>query len=421
MTTYYTAGIPTPTSPAGSPNAYQNQKYQNEWPPYQSPASPGFAPVHFAAPPPLAFLPPSFAGTPVYPGPMFFPANFYYQPYPMAAEPPRLPPSLAHRQSAENSANVYIRNLPEEMSDEELLRIAQRFGSVLSSKSIIDRATGACRGYGFVLYDSAEVAKVAITGFADLGFAASIAKDTTNTRAHLATFEHHAMTARRQSSEQVNVYLANLPPFMSEKDVYDMLTPFRVFTTKILKDRVTGATRGVGFARFHNHADALVAIKHFNNAQLPGSIAPLQARFAERSGQPHFMPVPPPLGPRPRPLVAKRPAVRPAMGLPPRGILLVDDEQQQLPAGNAPAVAENSQSEWPPLPSQAASTLRKDEDEFPSPKAAVENFIREAIGLAPTASPRAATSSDVSGTSSLDPNEITTSSVKTTEVREEAE
>ncbi|KAJ3180023.1 hypothetical protein HDU87_002246 [Geranomyces variabilis] len=349
---------------------------------------------------------------------MFFPANFYYQPYPMAAEPPRLQSSSAHCQSAESSANVYIRNLPEEMSDEELLRIAQRFGTVLSSKSIIDRATGACRGYGFVLYDSAEVSKVAIAGFADLGFAASIARDTTNTRAHLATFEHHAMTARRQSSEQVNVYLANLPPFMSEKDVYDMLTPFRVFTTKILKDRVTGATRGVGFARFHNHADALVAIKHFNNAQLPGSIAPLQARFAERSGQPHFLLVPPPLGPRPRPLVAKRPAVRPAMGLPPRGALPLD-EQLQSPVAQAPAVAETNQSEWPPLPSQAASNPSKDEDECPSPKAAVENFIREAIGLAPTASQRTTGSNDVSGTSTLDATEITTNSATTADGREE--
>ncbi|KAJ3162381.1 hypothetical protein HDU86_004861 [Geranomyces michiganensis] len=399
MTTYYTAGIPTPTSPAGSPNAYQNPKY-TEWPPYQSPASPGYAPVHYAAPPPSAFLPPSFAGAPVYPGPMFFPANFYYQPYPMAAGPPRIAPT--HRQSTESSANVYIRNLPEEMSDEELLRIAQRFGTVLSSKSIIDRATGACRGYGFVLYDTAEIAKVGIAGFSELGFAASVARDTTNTRAHLATFEHHAMTARRMSNEQVNVYLANLPPFMSEKDIYDMLTPFRVFTTKILKDRVTGATRGVGFARFHNHADALTAIKHFNNAQLPGAIAPFQARFAERTG--HQMFAPPPV-PRPRPVFPKK-MVRPAMAPPPRGALPIGVQENGLEP-ELSAAAEDSPSEWPPLPSQAG-TPKRDGDVRPTPEAAVESFLRASIGLAPAADSDTPSSDNDSPPSPFNPEEMAT-------------
>ena len=58
----------------------------------------------------------------------------------------------------EAARNVYVAELPTDFSDEELVIIFSSCGAIEAAKCMFDRETGKCRGYGFVLYVSAESA-----------------------------------------------------------------------------------------------------------------------------------------------------------------------------------------------------------------------------------------------------------------------
>lgn len=48
--------------------------------------------------------------------------------------------------------------------------MCRSYGNICSCKAIIDKATNACRGYGFVDFDSAEVADAAVRGLQASGY-----------------------------------------------------------------------------------------------------------------------------------------------------------------------------------------------------------------------------------------------------------
>lgn len=64
------------------------------------------------------------------------------------------------------SKPLYVGNLPFRTKEEELRALFEEYGSVLSTKIIIDRETGRPKGYGFVEMEesSANIAMEELTG-----------------------------------------------------------------------------------------------------------------------------------------------------------------------------------------------------------------------------------------------------------------
>ena len=60
------------------------------------------------------------------------------------------------------SSNLYVGNLPFEVSEEELRELFEAQGAVVSAKVITDRETGRPRGFGFVEMEQDEDAQKAI-------------------------------------------------------------------------------------------------------------------------------------------------------------------------------------------------------------------------------------------------------------------
>lgn len=60
--------------------------------------------------------------------------------------------------------NIYVGNLPYEVSDEELREVFARFGQVASANVIKDRQSGKSKGFGFVEMPTQSEAQAAIAG-----------------------------------------------------------------------------------------------------------------------------------------------------------------------------------------------------------------------------------------------------------------
>ncbi|KAG7273710.1 hypothetical protein CRUP_003538 [Coryphaenoides rupestris] len=109
--------------------------------------------------------------------------------------------SLAEQLS---KTNLYIRGLPPATSDQDLIKLCQPYGKIVSTKAILDKNTNQCKGYGFVDFDSPAAAQKAVASLKASGVQAQMAKP----------FGH-------------------------------------VISTRILRD-ANGQSRGVGFARMES-------------------------------------------------------------------------------------------------------------------------------------------------------------------------
>ncbi|ROL44080.1 RNA-binding motif, single-stranded-interacting protein 3, partial [Anabarilius grahami] len=188
-------------------------------------------------------------------------------PYPMA---PPSPGSSSCSQSAVeqlSKTNLYIRGLPPGTTDQDLIKLCQPYGKIVSTKAILDKNTNQCKGYGFVDFDCPAAAQKAVLSLKATGVQAQMAK--------------------QQEQDPTNLYLSNLPVSMDEQELEAVLRPFgHVISTRILRD-ASGMSRGVGFARMESTEKCEVVIQNFNGKYLktPPGIAgpsePLLCKFAD--------------------------------------------------------------------------------------------------------------------------------------------
>nr|XP_032807259.1 RNA-binding motif, single-stranded-interacting protein 1-like isoform X3 [Petromyzon marinus] len=166
-----------------------------------------------------------------------------------------------------SKTNLYIRGLPPGTTDQDLTKLCQPYGKIVSTKAILDKNTNQCKGYGFVDFDSPAAAQKAVTALKANGVQAQMAK--------------------QQEQDPTNLYISNLPLSMDEQELEGMLKPFgQVISTRILRD-ANGTSRGVGFARMESTEKCEAVIQHFNGKfiQIPPGVPapsePLLCKFAD--------------------------------------------------------------------------------------------------------------------------------------------
>ncbi|XP_013864617.1 RNA-binding motif, single-stranded-interacting protein 2 isoform X2 [Austrofundulus limnaeus] len=166
-----------------------------------------------------------------------------------------------------SKTNLYIRGLHPGTTDQDLVKLCQPYGKIVSTKAILDKTTNKCKGYGFVDFDSPAAAQKAVTALKSSGVQAQMAK--------------------QQEQDPTNLYISNLPVSMDEQELENMLKSFgQVISTRVLRD-ANGTSRGVGFARMESTEKCEAIIQHFNGKFIkipPGVLAPtepLLCKFAD--------------------------------------------------------------------------------------------------------------------------------------------
>jgi len=178
-----------------------------------------------------------------------------------------------YNKNNQTTNNLYIKGLKPEVNDESLQELCKQWGTIKSSKAIIDNKTNECKGYGFVMYETEEQAKLAMSELNKLDYQVSFAKESFSTR-----------LKNLQDNVSTNVYMSNLPLTMDEKQFLELFQPFKVVSSIILYNE-TGASRGIGLVKLENREDAQTIIDKYNNQVLPGGKNPLQVRFADSEAQ----------------------------------------------------------------------------------------------------------------------------------------
>ncbi|XP_074603775.1 RNA binding motif single stranded interacting protein alan shepard isoform X1 [Brevipalpus obovatus] len=201
--------------------------------------------------------------------------------------------------------NLYIKGLSPNTNDKDLYSLCIPYGKIISTKAILDKNTNKCKGYGFVDFESPLSAEQAVKHLLTRGIQAQMAKCTDTSRGKNApqissnsianyaavTSNSNAVasnssvfTSNRSSQQEqdpTNLYIANLPSYMTENELETMLSPHgSVISTRILRD-VLNQPRGVGFARMESKEKCDFIIQHFNGKLLPGCKEPLLVKFAD--------------------------------------------------------------------------------------------------------------------------------------------
>ncbi|KAJ5690811.1 hypothetical protein N7462_005203 [Penicillium macrosclerotiorum] len=177
-------------------------------------------------------------------------------------------------ENREGITNVYIRGFLPETTDDMLHAYAARFGQIERCKAIVDLDTGLCKGFGFVQYFNFESCENCIRGFFYLGYQASFAQKSRNSR--LKDLEDKTST---------NVYCTNIPIDWTEADLRRHFEPYRVVSEKISRDEKTGVSKEVGFARFETREIAERVLAEFHNAPVNENGVKLLLRFADTKAQ----------------------------------------------------------------------------------------------------------------------------------------
>ncbi|KAL6726701.1 hypothetical protein Aduo_008645 [Ancylostoma duodenale] len=152
-----------------------------------------------------------------------------------------------------SSTNLYIRGLSPSTTDEDLRKMCHQYGTITSTKAIMDKALNQCKGYGFVDFESREAAARAVEMLTKNGIQAQMAKQL-----------------QQQEQDPTNLYIANLPPNFNEQMLESALSPYgMVISTRILRN-ADGISRGVGFARMDSKEKCEEIIAALNGKLIEG-------------------------------------------------------------------------------------------------------------------------------------------------------
>ncbi|TWW62213.1 RNA-binding motif, single-stranded-interacting protein 2 [Takifugu flavidus] len=222
-----------------------------------------------------------------------------------------------------SKTNLYIRGLHPGTTDQDLVKLCQPYGKIVSTKAILDKTTNKCKGYGFVDFDSPAAAQKAVTALKSTGVQAQMAKVRNDFSFHLSLSSSRnpcqsnscraikliplalrvpideiqgrvplhplsmGQAQKQQEQDPTNLYISNLPVSMDEQELESMLKSFgQVISTRILRD-ANGTSRGVGFARMESTEKCEAIIQHFNGKFIktppgvPVPTEPLLCKFAD--------------------------------------------------------------------------------------------------------------------------------------------
>ncbi|KAL1219043.1 Polyadenylate-binding protein 8 [Cardamine amara subsp. amara] len=207
--------------------------------------------------------------------------------------------------------NVYVKNLSESLSDEELNKVFGEFG-VTTSCVIMRDAEGKSKGFGFVNFENSDDAARAVEAlngktFDDKEWFVGKAQKKSERETELKQKFEQSLKEAADKSQGSNLYVKNLDESVTDEKLREHFSPFGTITScKVMRDP-SGVSRGSGFVAFSTPEEASRAIAEMNGKMIvtkPLYVALAQrkedrkARLQAQFSQMRPLNMPPAVGPR---------------------------------------------------------------------------------------------------------------------------
>ncbi|XP_072313350.1 polyadenylate-binding protein 4 isoform X1 [Eucyclogobius newberryi] len=184
---------------------------------------------------------------------------------------------------AKEFTNVYIKNFGDEMDDDKLKELFDKYGKTLSVKVMTD-PSGKSRGFGFVSYEKHEDANKAVedmngTELNGKTVFVGRAQKKMERQAELKRKFEMLKQERISRYQGVNLYIKNLDDTIDDEKLRKEFSPFGSITSaKVMLEE--GRSKGFGFVCFSSPEEATKAVTEMNG-RIVGS-KPLYVALAQR-------------------------------------------------------------------------------------------------------------------------------------------
>lgn len=182
-------------------------------------------------------------------------------------------------------SNVYVKNLSETTTDEDLERVFSSYGPVTSAVVMRD-ADGKSKGFGFVNFENADDAANAVENLNgkkindDREWYVGRAQKKAEREAELRAKFEQERKARMEKFQGANLYLKNLDDSVDDEKLRELFSDFGAITScKVMRDP-QGQSRGSGFVAFSTPEEAMRAVSEMNGKMVGRK--PLYVALAQR-------------------------------------------------------------------------------------------------------------------------------------------
>jgi len=180
--------------------------------------------------------------------------------------------------------NVYVKNFGEDLSEEQLRAMFEKFGKITSYK-IMSKDDGKSKGFGFVAFENPEAAETAVEALNGKEilegkplYVGRAQKKAERQQELKRRFEALKME-RLNRYQGVNLYVKNLDDTIDDERLRKEFAPFGTITSaKVMMEE--GRSKGFGFVCFSSPEEATKAVTEMNG-RIVGT-KPLYVALAQR-------------------------------------------------------------------------------------------------------------------------------------------
>lgn len=187
--------------------------------------------------------------------------------------------------------NVYVKNLPDDTTEEMLREMFEKFGEVTSVAISTDNE-GKFRGFGFVCFQDCESANLAVDEMhnktiGDKNLYVTRAQKRAEREQKLKEQYELFKEEKMKKYKNVNLYIKNLDDSITDDRLNNEFKNFGVITSaKVMRDEKTGGSKGFGFVCFSSPEEATKAVTEMNGrivVSKPIYVALAQCKDARRA------------------------------------------------------------------------------------------------------------------------------------------
>ena len=180
--------------------------------------------------------------------------------------------------------NVYVKNLSESVTDDDLKKIFGEYGTITSAVVMRD-ADGKSKCFGFVNFENPEDAAKAVESLNgkkidDKEWYVGKAQKKSERENELRRRFEQTVKESVDKYQGVNLYLKNLDDTINDEKLRELFSEFGSITScKVMRDP-NGISRGSGFVSFSTPEEASRALTEMNGKMIAGK--PLYVALAQR-------------------------------------------------------------------------------------------------------------------------------------------